>query len=76
MYGQTAGSFGSLYVYETSKHLVENTEGWVPKYGKDQAWTTFKDRFNEKYVPSHIKRQKTVGFQLLKQGDMTCQTPT
>ena len=36
----------------------------------DDAWTTFKEQFTEKYVPSHIKRQMAVEFQLPKQGDM------
>ena len=37
----------------------------------DTAWITFKEQFTEKYVPTHIKRQLAVEFQLLKQGDMT-----
>ena len=37
----------------------------------DDIWTTFKGQFTEKYVPSHIKRQMAVEFQLLKQGNMT-----
>ncbi|WP_193450495.1 retrotransposon gag family protein [Streptomyces plicatus] len=35
------------------------------------AWDAFKRQFLEKYVPSHIKRQKAVEFQLLTQGNMT-----
>ncbi|XXG88487.1 hypothetical protein AAC387_Pa12g0687 [Persea americana] len=37
----------------------------------DQAWMVFKDQFSEKYVPSHIKRQKAIEFQQLRQGNMT-----
>ena len=37
----------------------------------DEAWTTFEEQFGEKNVPSHIKRQKAIEFQLLKQEDMT-----
>ena len=39
--------------------------------GNDTAWAIFKEQFTDKYVPSHIKRQMAVEFQLLKQGDMT-----
>ena len=37
----------------------------------DTAWDTFKNHFTDKYVPSHIKRQKAIEFQQLKQGSMT-----
>ena len=36
----------------------------------DDAWTTFKEQFTEEYMPSHIKKQMAMEFQLLKQGDM------
>ena len=32
----------------------------------DDTWTTFKEQFDERYVPSHIKWQKAIEFQLLK----------
>ena len=35
------------------------------------AWETFKTQFTDKYVPSHVKRQKAIEFQQLKQGNMT-----
>ncbi|WP_274923111.1 hypothetical protein, partial [Streptomyces clavifer] len=35
------------------------------------AWANFKGQFLDKYVPSHIKRQKAAEFQLLVQGSMT-----
>ena len=34
------------------------------------AWDIFKNQFADKYVPSHIKRQKAIEFQQLKQGSM------
>ena len=37
----------------------------------ETAWETFKNHFSDKYVPSHIKRQKAIEFQQLKQGNMT-----
>ncbi|XXG42105.1 hypothetical protein AAC387_Pa01g2449 [Persea americana] len=37
----------------------------------ETAWETFKNHFTDKYVPSHIKRQKAIEFQQLKQGSMT-----
>ena len=37
----------------------------------ETAWETFKNHFIDKYVPSHIKRQKAIEFQQLKQGNMT-----
>ena len=35
------------------------------------TWETFKTQFTDKYVPSHVKRQKAIEFQQLKQGNMT-----
>lgn len=35
------------------------------------AWASFKRQFGDKYVPTHIKRQKAVEFQQLVQGNMT-----
>ena len=35
------------------------------------TWETFKIQFTDKYVPSHVKRQKAIEFQQLKQGNMT-----
>ncbi|XXG82766.1 hypothetical protein AAC387_Pa10g0658 [Persea americana] len=37
----------------------------------ETAWDTFKNHFTDKYVPSHIKRQKAIEFQQLKQGSMS-----
>ena len=37
----------------------------------ETAWDTFKNHFTDKYVLSHIKRQKAIEFQQLKQGSMT-----
>ena len=34
-------------------------------------WTTFKVQFTDKYVPTHIRRQKRAEFQQLKQRTMT-----
>ena len=36
----------------------------------ETAWETFKTQFTDKYIPSHVKRQKAIEFQQLKQGDM------
>ena len=35
------------------------------------AWEAFKTKFTDKYIPSHVKRQKAIEFQQLKQGSMT-----
>ena len=37
----------------------------------ETAWETFKNQFTDKYIPSHVKRQKAIEFQQLKQGNMT-----
>ncbi|XXG53565.1 hypothetical protein AAC387_Pa03g1647 [Persea americana] len=38
-----------------------------------EAWTSFKRQFGEKYVPTHVKRQKAIEFQQLVQGNTTVQ---
>ena len=38
-----------------------------------EAWGNFKRQFSDKYVPTHIKRQKAIEFQQLVQGNMTVQ---
>lgn len=35
------------------------------------AWTNFKRQFGDKYVPTHIRRQKAAEFQQLVQGNMS-----
>ena len=37
----------------------------------ETTWETFKNQFTDKYIPSHVKRQKAIKFQQLKQGNMT-----
>ena len=37
----------------------------------DQTWFNFKRQFGEKYIPSHIRRQRAAEFQQLVQGSMT-----
>ena len=39
----------------------------------EEAWGNFKTQFSDKYVPTHIKRQKAIEFQQLVQGNMTVQ---
>ena len=36
-----------------------------------EAWGNFKKQFGDKYVPTHVKRQKAIEFQQLVQGNMT-----
>ena len=38
-----------------------------------EAWGNFKRQFSDKYVPTHVKRQKDIEFQQLIQGNMTVQ---
>ena len=66
-----ASMFTSLaYIWwKTLKDSYQNIEN-------DTTWTAFKEQFIEKYVPSHIKKQIAVEFQVLKQGgqkDITSQ---
>ena len=35
-----------------------------------QTWLNFKRQFGEKYVPSHMRRQRATEFQRLVQGNM------
>ena len=39
--------------------------------GDEQQWATFKRQFADKYVPTHVKKQKAAEFQQLVQGNMT-----
>ena len=36
-----------------------------------EAWGNFKKQFGDKYVPTHVKRQKAIESQQLLQGNMT-----
>ncbi|KAJ8633074.1 hypothetical protein MRB53_026410 [Persea americana] len=38
-----------------------------------EVWGNFKIQFSDKYVPTHVKRQKAIEFQQLVQGSMTVQ---
>ena len=38
-----------------------------------EVWGNFQNHFSDKYVPTHVKRQKAIEFQQLVQGNMTVQ---
>ena len=53
--------------------MVEDGKAEYRTMADAEAWGNFKTQFSDKYVPTHIKRQKAIEFQQLLQGNMTVQ---
>ncbi|KAJ8619853.1 hypothetical protein MRB53_028382 [Persea americana] len=55
----------------TAEHWWEFEEEALRKTETEITWEVFKDTFNKKYIPKHIRAQKAQEFANLIQGNMT-----
>ena len=71
MHESGAGTVSSIYFTGLTDSWWKTVRAAYREMPDGQIWQNFRRQFGEKYIPSHVRRQRAAEFQRLVQGSMT-----